>query len=334
MSDFKAYSNHVIFKTDVIFNDKATFKGVNGQDIVIQPGFDPARHVRCYGEVVSIPLHLSKHPVSQELRGSPPYSESSPFEYRHICDIEQEVKVSDRVYYHFNTITMKNCVKIEGTHTNRVWYYKVSYDQIICAVRDGQIIPIASYVLCDPDMESWEDIFVPTKSGLKDKHGKDILKPKDQWIQKKVKPEHKFLTAFVRHVGKPLKGDNLEFEVGQKIWYRRNADWMNKIEGRDYFVIRQRHITGKEVDGKFVPIRGHMLIVPEPEPEQTESGIYLKKKLTRKGIVYHGGDSDYPEGMQVLFGENDRQEIVLNKEKYLLIRKRDVFATHERTVKP
>ncbi len=95
---------------------------------------------------------------------------------------------------------------------------------------------------------------------------------------------------------------------------------MNKIEGRDYFVIWQRSITGKEVDGKFVPIRGHMLVIPEPEPEQTASGIIIKKRLTRKGVVFHSGDSDYPEGMPIYFGESDRQEIVLNKEKYLLIK--------------
>lgn len=330
----KPLNNYIIFKTDTLFNAEAGFKGINGQEIVLSPQFDPAKHVRTYGEVVSVPLHLTKRPITQEHRGSPPYHEESPFEYRHLSDVEKEVQIGDRIYFHFNTITMKNCVKIEGVHPNRTWYYKVSYEQVSCAVRDGKIIPISSYVLCDPDMESWDDILRPTYSSMKDENGKPLLLPKDKWIQTKVKPGHKFLTAFVRYVGTPFKGDTCEIEVDQKVWYRRNADWINKIEGRDYFVIRQRHITGKEVDGKFVPIRGHMLVVPDPEPTQTAAGIIIRQKLTRKGVVFHPGDSDYPEGLRIMFGESDRQEIVLNKEKYLLIRKRDVFATHERTVTP
>lgn len=329
-----AYQNYIIFKTDTLFNEIASMKGINGMDIIIDPDFDPQKHVRTFGEVVSVPLHLSRRPVTQEHRGSPPYHEESPFEYRYLSDVEQEVKVSDRIYFHFNTICAKNLILVDGKHPKRTWFYKVSYDQVICAVRDGQIIPIGSYVLADPDFESWDDILVKTYSNLKDKDGNFIELPKDKWIQRKVKPDYKFLTAFVRHIGKPFKGDTCEVEVNQKIWYRRNADWINKIEDREYFVIRQRHITGQEVDGKFVPIRGHMLVVPYPEPNQTESGIIIKQRLTRKGVVFHSGDSDYPEGMTILFGESDRQEIVLGKEKYLLIKKRDVFATHERTVKP
>jgi len=329
-----SYQNYLVFKTDKLFLDKASFKGVNGTDVVIQPDFDPQKHVVNFGEVVSIPLHLTHRPITQEHRGSPAYHEESPFVYRFLHDIEQEVQVGMKIYYHFNTICNKNLVRVDGKHPNRVFYYKVSYDQVICAVRNGVIIPIASFILADPDFESWDDILVKTYSHLKDEQGNPIELPKDKWIQRKVKPEYKFLTAYVRHTGKPFKGDTCEIAVGDKIYYRRNADWINKIEDREYFVIRQRHITGKEVDGKFIPIRGHMLVIPEPEPDQTSTGIIIKQRLTRKGTVFAQGDSNYPEGMQIMFGESDRQEIVLKGEKYLLIKKGDVFATHERTVKP
>lgn len=329
----KPFKNYVIFKTDTMFNDKVQFKGANGENIVLDPSFDPQRHVRIYGEVVSLPAQLTKKPFMQEHRGSPS-SDSVPFEYRYTSDVYEEIQIGDRIYVHFNTIAMRNCVKEEGKHPNRTWYFKVSYEQILCAVRNGQIIPIASYVLVDPDFETWDDILVPTHTMLKDENGQFIPKPKEQWIQKKVRPEYKYLTAFVRHVGAPLKGDKCEVEVGQKIWYRRNADWMNTVEGKDYFAIRQRHIVAKEVDGKFVPIRGHLLVIPEEMPSETPSGILLKKKMSRKGVVFAPGDSNYPEGTRVVFGESDRQEIELQGSKYLLIKKGDVWATHERTGTP
>ena len=328
-----AYANYIVFKTDSLFNDKVQYKGVDGKDLVIDPSFDPAKHVRCYGEVVSLPLHLTKRPVSQEHRGTPAYSEESPFEYKFISDVSRDIEVGDRIYFHFNTICEKNFVKVEGTHPNRTWYYKVSYEQVLCAVRAGKIIPIASYVLCDPDFESWDDILLPVRSDIKGPDGQYLMKPKDQWIQTKTKPEYKYLTAFVRYVGKPFNGDQCEIEVGQKVWYRRNADWMNKVEGRDYFAIRQRHIVGKEVDGEFVPIRNYMLVSPEPEPTETDSGIVLKAKMSQRGTVVHPGTSGFAAGEKVEFGCSDRTEIEIKKEKYLLIKKGDVFGIHQRNAK-
>jgi co-chaperonin GroES (HSP10) len=329
-----AYQNSVIVKTDKMFNDKVSFRGVGGREVVLDPSFDPQKHVRTYAEVVSVPLHLTKRPIMQEHRGTPAPTDGSPFEYRYLSDVKQEVKVGDRVYYHFNSLAMRNCVKEEGTHPNRIWYFKISYEQIICAVRDGKIIPIASYVLVLPDYETWDDILHPTYTNLRDAEGKLIPKPKDQWIQTKVKPEYHFLTAHVKYVGSPLGKDTCEVQEGQKIWYRRNADWINMIEGVEYFAVRQRHIIGKEVDGKFVPIRGHMLVTPEEEPTLTESGIKLKEQRPLRGFVVHSGDSPYSVGTKVEFGQSDRQELILEGSKFLVIKKGDVWATHQRTATP
>lgn len=240
------FANFVIFKTDTLFNDKVKYKGIGGRELVIDPSFEPAKHVRIYGEVVSVPIHMSPGiPIAQDYRGIPSYHGQSPYSYKYLADIEPEVKVGDRIYFHFNTVAEKNFVQIDGVHPNRVWYVKVRYDQIICAVRDGVIIPIGGYTLVDPDFETWEDLQVPTYSSIKDKDGKPMLKPKDQWLVRKSTPGYKHLLGFVRHVGSPLRGDKCEVSVGQKIIYRRNADWMVHIEGRDYFVIKQRHIEGR-----------------------------------------------------------------------------------------
>lgn len=242
----KSFSNFLVFKTDTLFNDKVKFKGIGDRELVLDPSFDPARHVRIYGEVVSLPIHLSKNIIiSQQHAGLPSYHEKSPYSYKYLTDIVPEVRIGDRIYYHFNTIKTHNFVREEGVHPHRTWYVKVRYDQIICAVRDGVIIPIGGHCLIDPDFESWEDIQIPTYSEFVDKDGAWLLKPKEQWLYKKSHPGYKFLTGFCRHVGTPIKGDVCEIKVGQKILYRRNADWMVKIEDRDYFVIKQRHIEGR-----------------------------------------------------------------------------------------
>lgn len=240
------YVDFVLFKTDVLFNDKVKFKGVNGQELVIETSFDPQRHVRIYGEVVAVPERLRHIPIEQEHKGLPSPVDQVRFNYKFLDDIEMEVQVGDRIYFHFNTIRQENFVNIEGTHPNRTWTIKVRYDMILCVVRKGEIIPIGGYALIRPDWETWEDISIPTPSEIKGVDGKPLMKPKDQWLVTKSAPGYKFLQGYVEHIGKPLKGNKCEVRVGQKIWYHRNADWMVNIEGKDYFVIKQKYIIGRE----------------------------------------------------------------------------------------
>lgn len=247
----KAFANFIIIKTDVLFNEKTKFKGVGGRDIVFDSSFDPQRHARIYGEVVSLPLHMTRIPIAQEHKGLPSYDGESPYHYRYVSDITPEVKIGDRIYFHFNVIRQHNFVHVDGVHPDRTWYVKARYDQVICAVRDGQIIMIGGHTLIDPDFESWEDISIPIPQmgfdgkPMTNKDGSPIMKPKDQWLVRKAFPTYKYLTGFVKKVGTPLKGDTCQIKEGQKILYRRNADWMVKIEDRDYFVIKQRHIEGR-----------------------------------------------------------------------------------------
>lgn len=242
----QALRNYIIFKTDVLFNEKTKFTGVGGKQITFRPDFNPTMHVRIYGEVVSVPKELSKIPISQEHRGIPSYHEYSPFNYKYVSDIVKEVEVGDRIYFHFNTImNMNNVLDEKEEDGKKVYYIKVRYDQVICAVRGDKVIMIGGYTLIDPDYETWEDILVTTYSKLKDRFGKPIPLPKDKWIQKKVEPGYKYLRGFVRNVGTPLKGDKCEIELSQCVYYRKNADWLVEVEGKKHFVIRQHHIIGR-----------------------------------------------------------------------------------------
>lgn len=268
----RAFQDYCIVKVDKMFDDKVQYRGADGKQLVFDPGFQPWLHVRTYGEVVSVPAHLSAVPMPlQEPVGTPSYHERAPIKFKHMRDIEPEVEVGDKVYFHFNTISMQNLVKEEGKHPDRTYYFKVRYDQVICAIKKSytngtisdtfssngarpikvshkEIVPIASYVLVEPDYETLDDILIPVYSSLKDKEGKPIPLPKEKWIQSKVAPGYKDLKGTVRHVGAALKGDVCEIEVGDKILFRKNADWLLSIESEKYFVIRQRHILGKFTD--------------------------------------------------------------------------------------
>src|SRR5690348_16060802 len=125
MLEYSSFQNYLVFKTDKLFEDKCKAKGINGRELVFDPGFDPQRHSRIYGEVISVPNFLSTFPLMQEHRGVPSYHEQAPFSFKYLSDVEMEVRPGDRIYYHFNTMKLGNVLKEEGLHPNKTYYMKV-----------------------------------------------------------------------------------------------------------------------------------------------------------------------------------------------------------------
>lgn len=325
----RAFQNYLVVRTDTLSNEGTPYKGINGASIKLDTSFDVQKWARAYAEVVSVPKFLSRSPISQQHRGLPSYESLSPYSYKYLSDIPLEIEEGDRVYFHFNTLIGKNLIKTEGLPPYRVWYFKCRVDQVICAVRNEKIIPTSTYVLVDPDMETWEDILIPTFSNIMGPDGKPKLRPKDNWLQKKVAPQKKFLLGFVRHVGSPLKGDLCDLKKDDRILYRKLADWTNKIEGHDYFAILQRHILAKIVDGKLVPFGRNILIEGEQMPILSDNGVHLlKKAIIQGGKVVHPGDSKLKVGNYVEFGECDRQEIDFGGMTYLCIDDRNIWGIH------
>lgn len=151
--------------------------------------------------------------------------------WRTTADIVPEVEVGDKVYFHFNTIAPENSVTLpDGTV-----FYKLAYQNVLCVVREGEIIPIGSNVFIEPEYE--DGVIDLGTDGTKAK-----ISPSGIITEVGVRP--KALRGYVRHIGAALRGHVREVNPGDKIVYSKNSDWPVKVEGKTYFCMKQWDIEG------------------------------------------------------------------------------------------
>jgi hypothetical protein len=111
-----------------------------------------------------------------------------------------------------------------------------------------EITMIGSYVLIEPDKETWEDISIPTAVVVNGKILMELdgktpkMRPKEEWIVVKSMPTEKYLMGWVRFTGSPLKGDRAFLKPGMYVHFQRHADTKMMFEGKEYFRMRQRHV--------------------------------------------------------------------------------------------
>lgn len=129
-----------------------------------------------------------------------------------------DIRRFDKVYFAPTVTEPENLL---GMHKKKE-LYKVRVDDILCVVRDGEILPQSWWCLVEPDMESWVDI--TTKAGI-------IMKPH---------PEAHYLRGTMRYF-QHIDGLN----EGDHIMYDRGADYLLKIEGKEYYLIQDRDILCK-----------------------------------------------------------------------------------------
>lgn len=138
---------------------------------------------------------------------------------RHIGE-RIDVQRFDRIYFDYRVTEPENLV---GEH-NGHGLYKVAPEQILCVVRDGEIIMQGGWCFVEPIMETWEEI--TTKSGI-------IMK---------TQPEAKYLQGIIWHIA-----PKYNIVPGDKILYEVNANWEVKIEGKAFYAIEESDILGKFV---------------------------------------------------------------------------------------
>lgn len=212
-----------------------------------EEGWEKNPHKRIYGTVESCPKSFSDHPIFAIDPGSPNpkryiggeeienkvnwgmrgYSRSdySPTMYAGVEYItpktiskQSDIKKGDRIYFDQKVTELENCI---GEYNDEK-IFKARIDEIICVVRNGEIITQGGWVLVKPNMESWEEI--TTKQGL-------IVKPRPgvKYLEGEI-----FASNFVEDI-----------YAGDEIIYHPDADWPVKVEGVDCYAIQGRDILGK-----------------------------------------------------------------------------------------
>lgn len=200
--------NTVIVEVGATLDDTVTYGSLT---LNIDPEFNPTQYARIYGRVIAVPE--GKAYATNEL------------------EIEKDVQVGDIIYFHYLTTTDEtNCI-----HGN---YFKVPYYWIFCAVRDNAIIPIGSWAFCEKMVEeAFNEVEV---NGVKIQA---TLSNSGLVTGVAKKPSVKY--AKLAHIGKPLMGVNaLDANAGDVVILEKNSNFVNVIEGKEYYTVQQEYILG------------------------------------------------------------------------------------------
>jgi co-chaperonin GroES (HSP10) len=210
-------------------DDRYRYKRIFGRVEACPRGFSNTTHSLVDPGIPAPTKYMSHDMICQRIRmghremSRRNYNPSSfdDFEKITLADIgrKTDIRRFDKIYFDYRVTEPDNLV---GSHDGKE-LYKVRVDQILCSVRDGQIITQGGWCLVEPNMETWDEITTP--SGI-------IMKPQ---------PQAKYLEGVVRHIA------DGGIKPGDKILYEKNADWTVKVEGVDYYSIEEMDILGKFV---------------------------------------------------------------------------------------
>jgi hypothetical protein len=254
---------YVLIKTDSIHEHTINLVGENGQKLISDVTYLPQQRTRVYGTVIQTPVEMGMGFVSMSSPGVPGYGAIRTYnhhdmetphpafykiggttQYKFMHDIFPDVEINDLIYFKWPALAKKNLVA-ESRGEPKEFLFKIPYDQIICVVRDGKIIPIATHVLVDPERETFRDILAPTFYPTPGPDGQPVPRPESEWIMKKAFPENKPRQGTIAHVGKPFRGDLPTMQEGMKVLLKLNIKNLYTIEGREYIVIPQSKILAK-----------------------------------------------------------------------------------------
>lgn len=272
--------NNLFVEIDSEYNDQHVTKGgttlflttqqFTSDDTVDNSNFKPTMIRKHYGKVIGLPLRLTsdvkitqvdpglpapgRYLSNESVLGLGQYASSwsclNSFEYqwKTAADLEMEVEVGDKIYFHHNTVTNDNLVSDMGPKV-----YKLGYSNAICVVRDcidypcshlgnwkiikkwKQIIPVAGHILVEP---LWEEGVEDLGNGQRGKLSKF-------GIVSELHDQPEPLRGRVVATGNPFKGEKRELEVGDNVVYLPHSDYEMEIEGKKYYVMKYWEIIAK-----------------------------------------------------------------------------------------
>jgi co-chaperonin GroES (HSP10) len=208
--DFKsAIANNIIVSVEEALDSTVEYGSLK---LDIDPYYHPTHFARIYGIVEAVPQGKV-------------YSDDGK-------EIEPLVQVGDKVYFHYlTTCEEANCVWAN--------YYKVPYFWIFCIVRGERIIPVGGWTLCEKvEEEEYTKIIVD---------GKEIYVTEAGGIISGINQKPSIKYARLAHIGEPPIGEEkLDASVGDIVVLADNSNFVNKIEGKEYYTVKQNYILGKK----------------------------------------------------------------------------------------
>jgi co-chaperonin GroES (HSP10) len=151
-----------------------------------------------------------------------------------VLGIQDTFEVGDKVYFHFNSIDADSRME---TDIEKKPNYLVHCGSIFCIVRNGKIIMYASRVLAEPIF----DDDVVEDGGIR-------VKKTKSGIITEINVGHNTKKARLSYIGNPLAHQSpVDVAPGEVIYYTRDADFENEIEGKIYFCMLQEDLLAKEI---------------------------------------------------------------------------------------
>lgn len=165
------------------------------------------------GKVVAVPRGISDHYYLKMVQDSP--------------------QVGDTLYFHFNAILPDRRIDLD-LYSKPL--YLIGMDNIFAMVRNGDVIMFGSRILTEPVYD--DDVEYD--------HGIRVRKTKSGIISE-INVRHNLKKARLTHIGNPLKNEKQpDIAIGDVIFYDKDADFENEVEGKNYFCMMQEDILMKE----------------------------------------------------------------------------------------
>lgn len=326
----KTTANKVVVRVRKTHNDTMSITGVDGKDVDLwfQTDFNKYDHVVINAKVVAVPDHVHSAPVettymSTPVAKSPSGKLAEDQEFTDVGETSIDIRPNDTIYFHYLGI---NETAYLDTDSNLYKYYWVPVDSIFCTVRKGKILPQNGYVFVEEAFEEGvEDIKIEERGITRTVKGK----VSDSGIVYSIGEKCIALEGVVAHVGYDIGNYEVTYKKGDRVLYKKSNEFRNNIEGKDYFVMKQKEIFATFNSSQIIPTFTYIIVEDKNRKDrETHNGIFIGGKNRKdEGIIESIGSSvtQIEPGDKVRFCNGTLNYMELEGKDILLIREEDVY---------
>lgn len=274
---------HIVVRVKEFFNEEMK-KGA--MTLLVNTTFRPEHHIRCYGEVMSVPDILPKYPIASNTVSRPRSYAHPRYEHKGADDIALELKVGDRAYFHYNCL-------LPDKETSNYNFYYMNSERV---PENGEIVEYHYFRI------KYELVFASVRYEKLNAVSEDF-----KWFME---------ADLVRtEVDVPSDRDDAHGSKPLQVRYVRNGDSYRKVEtmiGSYVFVIPDKETwddisipTPETLDGKILyDVKGQPVMKPKEEWLVTKSlpgNKPLQGWVCNVGSPLKGDRCELKVGMYVYF---------------------------------